>query len=194
METRRDQLYCELTKMKNQKQQAGFSYIDVMIAITILMVGVMALVAAVTASVINSRSGEQQLIAKQYAASTLEAIFSSRDIGTLGWDAVGNEGTNPVGGVNQGVFVIGRKPIKADDGPDNVPGTADDTGASVGGFDRKITITDICDADRPSPGCNPAGTFPIMLRKVEVSVFYQVIGGWREEKSTTIITNSLLDQ
>jgi type II secretory pathway pseudopilin PulG len=180
--------------MKNQKQQAGFSYIDTMIAITILMVGVLALVAAVTASVINSRSGEQQLIAKQYAASTLEAIFSARDIGNLGWDAVGNVGSNPVGGVNQGVFVVARHQIKIDDGPDNIPGTADDTGTDVGGFDRKITITDICDTDRPSPTCSPSGTFPIMLRKVEVSVFYQVIGGWREEKSTTIITNSLIDQ
>jgi type II secretory pathway pseudopilin PulG len=180
--------------MKNHKKQAGFSYIDTIIAITILMVGVLALVAAVTASVINSRSGEQQLIAKQYAASTLEAIFSARDIGTLGWDAVGNEGTNPVGGVNQGVFVAARTAIKLDEGPDNIPGTADDTGGVVGGFDRKITITDICDADRPSPSCNPSGSFPIMLRKVEVSVFYQVTGGWREEKSTTIITNSLLDQ
>jgi type II secretory pathway pseudopilin PulG len=180
--------------MSTHKNQAGFSYIDVLIAITLLMIGLLALVAAVTASVIQSRAGEQNLIAKQYAASTLEAIFSSRDIGVLGWDAVGNVGSNTVGGVPKGVFVVGRQPVYPDDGADNIAGTADDTGTAVKGFDRQIVITDLCDPDRPSPNCSPAGTYGVMLRKVEVTIYYQVTGGWRQEKSTTIITNSLVNQ
>ncbi len=179
--------------MNRDKNQEGFSYLEVLIAITILMIGISALVAAVTASVINSRSGEQQLIAKQHGASTLEAIFSARDIGALGWDAVGNKGSNPVNGVNKGVFQIGRKQILPDDGNDNVPGTDDDSGTAIGGFDREIVITDICDPDRPSANCTPSGQFPIMMRKVDITIYYQVNGGWRSEKSSTIITNSLLD-
>lgn len=173
--------------MSRHQNQEGFSYIDVLIAITILMVGVLALVAAVTASVINSRAGEQQLIAKQHAASTLEAIFSARDIGDLGWDSIRNEGSG------SGIFNTGRQRILPDDGTDNVPGTDDDTGTAINGFDRQITITDICDPERPSPGCSPSGSYPIMMRKVDIIIWYQVNGGWRDEKTSTIITNSLLD-
>jgi len=173
--------------MSRHKNQEGFSYIDVLIAITILMVGVLALVAAVTASVINSRAGEQQLLAKQHAASTLEAIFSARDIGNLGWEAIGNEGSGA------GVFWTGRQRIMPDDGNDNVPATDDDAGTAIPGFDRQITITDICDPERPSANCSPAGTYPVMMRKVDIIIWYQVNGGWRDEKTSTIITNSLLD-
>jgi type II secretory pathway pseudopilin PulG len=180
--------------MSTHKNQEGFSYIDVLIAITILMIGLLALVAAVTASVVQTRAGEQNLLAKQYAASTLEAIFSSRDIGDLGWDSVGNVGTNPVNGVPQGKFVVGRQSIYPDDGPDNIAGTADDTGTPVKGFDRQIVITDICDPDRPSANCSPSGSYGVMIRKVEVTIYYQVTGGWRSEKTTTIISNSLVDQ
>lgn len=173
--------------MSRHKNQEGFSYIDVLIAITILMVGVLALVAAVTASVINSRAGEQQLLAKQHAASTLEAIFSARDIGALGWEAIGNEGSGA------GVFWTGRQRIMPDDGNDNVPATDDDGGTAIPGFDRQIVITDICDPERPSANCSPSGSFPVMMRKVDITIWYQVNGGWRDEKTSTIITNSLLD-
>jgi type II secretory pathway pseudopilin PulG len=180
--------------MSTHKSQAGFSYIDVLIAITLLMIGLLALVAAVTASVVQTRAGEQNLIAKQYAASTLEAIFSARDIGVLGWDAVGNVGSNPVNGTPQGAFVVGRQPVYPDDGADNIAGTSDDTGTPVKGFDREIVITDICDPTRPSANCSPSGTYPVMLRKVEITLYYQVTGGWRKEKITTVITDSLVDQ
>ncbi|MBV9209824.1 MAG: hypothetical protein JOZ52_04305 [Acidobacteria bacterium] len=182
--------------MSIHKNQEGFSYIDVLIAITLLSIGLLALVAAVTASVVQTRAGEQNLLAKQYGASTLESIFSARDIGVLGWEAVGNVGANPDPntGVMQGKFSVGRKPIYPDDGPDNIMGTDDDTGTPVKGFDRQIVITDICDPDRPSANCNPSGSYAVMMRKVEVTIYYQVTGGWRSEKTTTIISNSLVDQ
>lgn len=182
--------------MSIHKNQEGFSYIDVLIAITLLSIGLLALVAAVTASVMQTRAGEQNLLAKQYGASTLESIFSARDIGVLGWDAVGNVGSNPDPntGVMQGKFSVGRKPIYLDDGADNIMGTDDDTGTPVKGFDRQIVITDICDPDRPSANCNPSGSYAVMMRKVEVTIYYQVTGGWRSEKTTTIISNSLVDQ
>lgn len=180
--------------MKTHKNQEGFSYIDVMIAITILMVGVLALVAAISASVIQARAGERNLIAKQYAASTLESIFSARDLDALGWEAIGNEGSNVVNGVAKGIFQIGRQRVYTQDGPDKVPGTDDDTGTAILGYDREITITDICDPDRPSPNCSPAGTAEVMLRRVQIKIYYQVTGGWRDETITTVISNSLVNQ
>lgn len=179
--------------MKTLKNQEGFSYIDTLVAITIMLVGVLALVAAVTASVVNSRSNERNLIAKQHVASTLEAIFSARDLGvTLGWDSIGNVGSNPDPdtGVARGVFVVGRQTMRPNDGADHIPGTNDDTGTPMIGFDRQIVITDICDPERPSANCSPAGANPVMMRKVEVTIWYQVTGGWRQEQTSTIVTNS----
>ncbi len=47
------------------KSEAGFTYIDVMIAIVILMVGILALMAAMSGAVLQAKGQEQQLIAKQ---------------------------------------------------------------------------------------------------------------------------------
>jgi type II secretory pathway pseudopilin PulG len=173
-----------------KSNQEGFSYIDVLIGITILLVGVLALAAAVTASVIRAREGEQQLNAKNLASSTMESIFSARDINTLGWDAIGNKGSNLVNGVAKGVFLVGPQPVLPDDGVDNVVGTDDDTGTALVNFSRQITITDVCDPERPSANCPTPGTNPVMIRQVDVTIFYRVGKNLqRQEKATTVITN-----
>ena len=86
------------------RSEAGFSYIDVMIALVILMVGILALLSGISGSILQSRGHEQQLLAKQVATSTMESIMAVKetDPARLGWDAVGNIGTNPnTSGVNQ---------------------------------------------------------------------------------------------
>lgn len=178
-----------------QGSEAGFSYIDVMIALVILLVGVLALLSGITASVVQSRSQEEQLLAKQLITTTMESIMSVKetDPNRLGWGAVGNVNTNPhpVTGVNQGVFVIGFQPVMTDAGADEVIGTADDTGTSVAGVERRIEITDVCDPDRPSPAplCNPVGPFPPRFRRVDVTVRYQAAGIMRQEVLSTVLTD-----
>src|SRR5882757_5653564 len=101
----------------NGKSEAGFSYIDVMIGIVILMVGILALMSGIAGSVLQTRAQEQQLLAKQIAGSTMESIMSVKetDPTRLGWNAVGNVGTNPdANGVPQGIFVTGFQPVKLD--------------------------------------------------------------------------------
>lgn len=186
-------------------REAGFSYVDVLIGITILMVGVLALAAAITASVIRSREGEQRLIAKQYATSTLESVFSARDISAfdvaipgcakcIGWDKIGNVNTNTVQGAARGIFLTGQQTMTTDDGPDRVVGTADDAGNAINNFRREIVITDICDPERPSANCPTAGTYPVMLRRITVNITYQGSGFWRTETASTIIGNTILNQ
>lgn len=179
------------------RSDAGFSYIDVMIALVILMVGVLALLSGITASIVQTQSQEQQLLAKQIVTTTMESIMSVKetDPNRLGWAAVGNVGTNPhpITGVNQGVFVVGFQPVLTDAGADEVIGTADDTGTPVPGVQRQIVITDLCDPDRPSPAplCDPgpAGTFPPRFRRVEVTVTYQALGVIRQEVLRTVLTD-----
>ena len=169
--------------MNTNANERGFTYIDVLIGMMILSIGIMALAAAVAGAVIRSRELEQQLIAKQHAASTLESIFSARDLDTLGWDAIGNVGSNIVNGTPRGIFLAGQQPIRPDPGADRVVGTADDTGNAVPGFQRQITITDINDPQRPSP------PNPIMMREVRVTIFYQAGTVWRQETVSTVAAN-----
>lgn len=177
--------------MRN-RSEAGFSYIDVMIALVIMMVGILALLSGISASVVQARAHEQQLQAKQVAASTMESIMSVKetDPDRLGWNAIGNEGTNPdAAGVLQGVFVTGFQPVRLDAGTDQVIGTSDDTGIIVGQLQRQIVITDLCDPDRPSSICTPAGFARIRMRSVAVTVAYFVGGLRLEEQATTILTD-----
>lgn len=174
------------------KSESGFSYIDVMIALVILMVGILALLSGISGSILQSRGQEQQLLAKQVATSTMESIMSVKetDPARLGWNAVGNVGSNPdANGNPQGIFLTGFQSVTLDPGPDEVVGTADDTGTAVQGMQRKIEITDLCDPDRPSSICTPAGTFVIKFRSVKVTVTYFVGALQRQEVLTTVLTD-----
>lgn len=176
--------------------ESGFSYVDVMIALVILLVGVLALLSGITASVIQTRSQEQQLMAKQIMTTTMESIMAVKetDPTRMGWGAVGNVNTNPhpVTGVNQGIFPTGFQQVRTDAGPDEVVGTADDTGAVVPGVQRGIVITDVCDPERPSPVpvCpSPGGAAAVRFRSVQVTVRYQAGPVLRNEVLTTVLTD-----
>lgn len=188
---------------QNKSSEKGFSYIEIMIALVILMVGVLQMASALSANLLRSYETEKRIIAKQIALSTIESIISARDIArsgaVAGWDAIGNVGTNPVNGAFQGVFLNNWCPIREDLGWDGVAGTADDacpdgsicdvsghppnTSAVVTGFERQIIITDIADAERPTP------PNPISRRRIDVKIryFYNTLA--REEVISTIITN-----
>ncbi len=176
------------------KSEAGFSYIDVIIAIVILTVGILALLAALSGSMLQAKGHEQQLLAKQIATSTMESIMAAKETDPirLGWNSIGNVGSNPdpATGVNQGIFVTGLQPVRVDAGSDEVIGTADDTGEIVPQLQRRVVITDVCDPDRPSPAiCSPAGTAPVRIRSVQVTITYHVGGLQRQEILTTVLTD-----
>ncbi|MFN0279600.1 MAG: hypothetical protein ACKVRN_13545 [Pyrinomonadaceae bacterium] len=173
------------------KQEAGFSYIDVMIALVILMVGILALLSGITGSILQTRGQEQQLQAKQYATSALESIMSVKetDPTRMGWNAVGNVGSNPVNSVPQGIFVIGFQQVVTDAGPDEVIGTGDDNGDPIVGLQRRIVITDICDIERPSYNCSPPGTLAVKMRSVAITLRYNVGALQRDENITTVLTD-----
>jgi Tfp pilus assembly protein PilV len=175
--------------------ESGFSYIDVMIAIVILMVGILALLSGIAGSVLQTRGHEQQQLAKQYATSAMESIMSVKETNpsVLGWNAVGNVGSNPVNGSPMGIFVTGFQPVTSDAGPDQVLGTADDAGTQIPGLQRRIVITDVCDPDRPSPICSPPGGARIRIRAVEVTVRYNVGTIQRDETVRTVLTDYATD-
>ena len=172
--------------------EAGFTYIDVMIAVVILLVGILALVSAITGAVFQAKGQEHQLNAKQIATSTMESIMSVKetDPQRLGWKKVGNIGSNiDDDGIAHGIFLTGFQPVKTDAGADEVIGTNDDSGGTVAGVQRRIVIRDECDPQRPHSTCIPAGTFNVRIRSVEVTVTYFVGAVRRQEVLKTVLTD-----
>lgn len=170
--------------------ESGFSYIDVLIAVAILLIGVMALLSAITYAVVGTSRNQAQLVAKQYAASTIESIFAARDLTTLTFDRIGNVGSPTVPG---GVFPSGPQNIYEGTGRDGIVGTADDQAGPDGslntpddapqvpGFQRTITITDVPDPRFP--------TAPITMRQIDVTISYSIGNRQTQETFVTYIAN-----
>lgn len=176
--------------MNNESSEAGFLYMDVMIAVTILLVGVIAMLTAITSGIVMTTTSQQQLAAKQYVQSTIEAIFSARDLDEVGFDAIGNVGDATI---PAGAFLTGQRSFYTTAGPDGVVGTADDAAGPDGavgtsddsppvdGFLREIRISNVPDAN------NPGGT--ITLRQIDVTVSYRLGNGQFSESMTTFAAN-----
>lgn len=178
--------------MDEPRSDSGFTYVDVMIAVTILLVGIMAMVSAITSGIVMTTTSQQQLAAKQYAQSTIEAIFSTRDVrpDVLGFGAIGNVGDPSI---PDGVFLSGDLQFYPEAGPDGIIGTADDAAgpdgtlgttddtAPIEGFSRQIAITNIPDPDRPAA--------PISLRQVDVTISYRLGIRQYSEVMTTYVAN-----
>ena len=195
--------FSEAGSTKNQ--QAGFTYIEVIISILILTVGIMGAMAAMTAAAVSAYGDQNRVQAKQIIHQSLESIFTAKDIiipgASQGWNSIGNVGSNPdpVTGAPLGIFVTGFQPIHQNAGPDGLLGTADDacgggncvisgttvnTSAVLPDFQRQIVITDIDDPDRPV-----ASGYPIAQRQVTVTVRYHLNQLWVQESATTFVTN-----
>ncbi len=183
----------------DRKKQNGFSYVEVVIGLTILLIGILAGVSALSANLIRSYEAEKRILAKQLGLSTIESIISARDIARPGvidsWNSVQNiSETNP-----SGIFVTAFHPIREDLGWDGVAGTIDDacpapnpcvvSGRTTNSsrilpeFERQIIITDIFDPERPSP------PNPVMQRRIEVIIRFNVNQAVRVERMQTILTN-----
>ncbi len=188
--------------LRRNRKESGFSYIDVMIAIVILMVGVLGLVSALLANLVRSYESEKLILAKQLALSTVESIISAKELKRAGvvdgWPSIRNEiSPAPVTEPN-GVFLIGWRPVREEMGWDGVAGTIDDACVATGpcvvagrttnaspviqGFDREIIIADLDDPERPAPN-------PISRRTITVNIRYAVNQAFRTQTVTTILTN-----
>lgn len=188
---------------KKNRLEKGFSYIEVMIALVILLVGVLQMASALSANLLRSYETEKRIISKQIALSTIESIISARDIARTGaiegWHSVGNVGQNQWEGAPRGIFLNGWRPIREDLGWDGVAGTDDDacvegsncvvngnppnTSAIVKGYQREIVISDVPDPERPTP------QFNIARRRIDVNIKYFYNSIARTETVSTIVSN-----
>lgn len=101
-----------------KRHQEGFTMIEVMISIVVLTVGLVSMLAMFSISMAATNSAQEDMIAKQEAAETLESIFTARNTAQVNWNAIQNV-------ANGGIFKDGPQLIQ-DPGPDGLDGTADD--------------------------------------------------------------------
>jgi prepilin-type N-terminal cleavage/methylation domain-containing protein len=172
-----------------EPRDAGFTLIEVMVGMVLLLVGVLALEGAVAVGARRLTGSQDQLLASERAAEAIESVFKARDNRVLTWAQIRNvEGAS---GSDGGVFLDGPQEIHtsgadglvntADDGdldvivkpgPDGLLGTADDERTPLFGFTREIEIRDISDT----------------LRRLRVIVRYRSANGEEQYVVTTYIS------
>ena len=165
--------------------QSGFTLIEVMFAIVLLMIGILTIVAALGAALGTTHNAQENLIARQKALEAMESIFTARNTQQVTFSQIGNIASG-------GIFTGGPTPLwsagpdglvnTADDvpfaasgvcpagpecitlpGPDGILGTADDVPMSLANFTREIEITPVLEA---------GGSINPNLKQITVTVSY----------------------
>lgn len=142
----------------------GFSFIELIVAMSILMVGLLGLAQVFYMGMSIVGTSSAQLIAREKAREAIESVHTARDTRVITWAQIRNvaapncgawANTTAAGG---GAFANGESNLlaagpdglvaTADDagqevtpGPDNLLGTADDV--PLVGFTREVAICDI---------------------------------------------------
>jgi type II secretory pathway pseudopilin PulG len=104
------------------RHQTGFTILETMIAIVVLMVGVLGLAAMLGDSLAYMAGSQADFIAQQKAQEAMEAIFTAKYTGNLQWSQIQN--------TPQGIFLTGAQPL-LQPGPDGLVGTAADSGSAA---------------------------------------------------------------
>jgi Tfp pilus assembly protein PilV len=174
----------------NKHQQGGFSLLETLIAIVVLMIGLLAVLATFALSIGNTASVQNDSIARQKAAEAIESIYTARQTSQITFDKIQNQGAG------NGIFKVGFTPM-TDAGPDGLDNTVDDVPATairlpgrsgvitntasdvlvdLGNFTRQVQIADV-------PG-NPN------VRQITVTVRYPTPQGWfRTYQVQSLITS-----
>ncbi len=161
--------------------EKGFSLLEAIVAIFIMTIGLVGTAAAITYALQFGAISRNVTRAKLAVVASIEGIESLRNSRRLNYRQIANAGkvnntdaANPFAG-----FADGFQPISTQPGADGVNGTADDLRSAgddrrfgtdddfdnpalaVGGYSRKITITDLSKT----------------LKKIEIKIRYPGSGG-----------------
>ncbi len=104
-------------------RQGGFALVEVMIAIVILTISLLALIASFATAITATESAQEDLIARHKALDALESIYTARNSQQIPFAAIQNI-------VNGGIFLSGPQPLLCA-GNDGLVGTRDDVPCTV---------------------------------------------------------------
>ncbi len=164
-------------------ETAGYSLLEVMMAMSVSVIGLVSLLALFSQSVATMFLVQEELIAKQKARETLESVYTARntqvsfaDIETIS---------------DGGIFEDGFQPLKLS-GNDGLIGTSDDGTVETlhlpgpdgllneGGVD---VIRPLTNFERQME-ISPVGSYPD-LRQITVTVRYTTSQGWQRSFQTS---------
>ncbi len=154
---------------------AGFSFVEVLVAMFILTAGLLPLVGMFTMGVQRITASTPMLMAREKAREAIESVHAARDTGAASWVNIQNVS-------NGGVFLNGNQPIKHP-GNDGLVNTADDGAIEVpvAEFTRAILISPLIN--------DMTGAVDTALREVRVTVRYKVYGAWRDYVMITYVSS-----
>ena len=116
---------------RTPSRDGGYSLIEVLVAMALVLVGVLGLEGAMAFGVRRLTASQDQLVAGQRASEAIESVFKARDNRILTWAQIRN--VQGVSGTDGGVFIDGPQSVR-DAGPDGLVNTADD-----GAVDQIVT-------------------------------------------------------
>jgi len=103
--------------------QKGFSLVEVMISMVILVVGLVSLLGVFGLAMASTQTSQENNTAKQLANEAIEGILTARETANVTWNQIQNTGSG-------GIFVAGFTPI-FNPGVDGIIGTADDAASGI---------------------------------------------------------------
>ena len=150
-----------------QSDERGFTLLEVLIALAVLMIGMMSLAYGIGVGLAVTQMSTMDTIAREKAREAMEDVFTARDTSTINFAQICNIPTSG-GNPNSCLFVNGYTPMNVTDslglvnttaatnlsleqyttpGPDGALGTADDITYSLTGFQRSIQVTPVSSSD-----------------------------------------------
>jgi hypothetical protein len=164
--------------------ESGFSMFEIVVAATILLIGLLAVASAIGYAMIASNYGRAITNTKLLAVSILEQMETMRNTGNLTFGQIANVGAVDDGGAayNFVGFQTGFQQVSLNPGPDGIFGTADDLRDA--GADKKFGTAD----DFTNPAFAHLGVtrqiqitnLSTRLKRVQVTVKYPVNGQMRD--------------
>ena len=106
------------TRGRNSASEPGFSLVEFMVAMVVLMIGLLGTLALFSHTLVALGFSEMNLVAKQKAREAIESIFTARDTAQVSFAQIQNVS-------NGGIFLDGYNSMTTP-GLDGLVGTSDD--------------------------------------------------------------------
>ena len=113
----------EKQSVTKQSAEGGFTLLEVMIAIMVMTIGLLAVIATFATAISATASAQEDLVARHKALDAMESIYTARNSQQLPFASIQNI-------ANGGVFKGGAQQLLCA-GPDGLVGTADDVACTA---------------------------------------------------------------
>jgi prepilin-type N-terminal cleavage/methylation domain-containing protein len=180
------------TSMKNNSRRpraldrldCGFSLLEMVVAITLLSIGLLGVASAIGYAIVASNHGRSITNTKLLAVSILEQMETLRDTNNLTFGQIANVGQVNDGGAVKvfSGFQPGFQQVSTNPGPDGIFGTADDL-IDAGPDGNFGTVDDFINPNLALVGVTrqiQITSLSAKLKKIQVTVEYSVNGGTKQ--------------